>query len=115
MKKILTTILVIALMLTGVFALTACKKDSAVSIVKTEIALAKNAKFAVGDEFSTSKFVITVFLSDDTQKTPAAATLYYDTSALKLDDDKKFTTPGDFYLHVTYLDIVLKILVTVTA
>lgn len=115
MKKTLTTILIIALLLTTVFALTACKEETEVKIVKTEITLAKNAKFRVEDEFSTSQFVITTYLSDDTTKTPTAATLDFDTSSLKLDADNKFTEAGNYTLKVIYLDQILTIDFTVVA
>ena len=68
MKKIVLAILIAALAVCALVGLSACKKDSTLTIKRIELREVKNAKFKVDTEFSAANsFEVYAIMSDDSE------------------------------------------------
>ncbi len=119
MKKFLAVVLMVVLSLTAVFVFVGCTndKDSDVpTITGITAKVSSDANYKVGSAFDTKYITVTASLSDKTTKAVSTTqAISYDYSALKLDNDGKFTEAGDYQLKVTYSDWSTTVTVKVKA
>ncbi|MFA5450111.1 MAG: hypothetical protein WC292_06730 [Clostridia bacterium] len=104
MKKTLTAALVVVVIISAVFALSACEnEDGEVRIEKLEASVAKNTVYKIGTTFEKSTIAITAVLTDGTKQTVTSPdAIDFDTSGLELKAGK-FTKEGTFILVIKYL------------
>lgn len=108
MKKILVVLLMVVLSFTMLFVFVGCSNDKETEVPEITGITAKvssDANYKVGSAFDSKYITVTASLNDKTTKAiSTTSAIKYDLSALKLDNDGKFTEEGDFQMKVTYSD-----------
>lgn len=100
-KTFLTSVAVLVLVVVCFAALTACDKESDLTVLSYDIT---PSKVDIGDTFAAP--TITANMSDETTKTVSKNLVYSasDLALLELDADKKFTKAGTFQVKVYILE-----------
>lgn len=113
MKKVLVTLLIVALAVCAAVSLVACKGEGELHIVSIEAKVKENTNYKVGDTFATSTLTLTAKLSDGTEEEiTSTSSVTYDKTQLKLSNGK-FTEAGEFTLKVKFLSYETTVNLTV--